>query len=172
MPHLHLIKDNEISETFPLEDGEAFLGREEHCEIRVGFPGVSRRHLRLLTVMGDTFVEDLGSRNGTYVNGRLARKCALNDGDVLQIGQVEFRYEKDSANEGSMDQQDPDATAVLPPGQFGPQSRAARESGADIEGTSPVAHLLEKANNMQPMRTTAVIEEPGLWGRIRAWLGI
>ena len=172
MPHLHVIKDNEITESFNLDNGEALLGREDECDIQLGFPGISRKHLRLLTVMGDTFVEDLGSRNGTYVNGKLARKCALNDGDVLQVGKVELRYEKEPANDHAAHTQDPDATTVLTPGQFGPQSQAAREAGAGIEGTSPVAHLLESANSMQPMRPAAEIESPGLWQRIRGWPGL
>lgn len=172
MPYLHLIKDNDISRSFTLNDGEALLGREGDCDIQLGFAGVSRKHLRLQTVMGDTFAEDLGSRNGTYVNGRLASKCALNDGDVLQLGQIELRFEKEPANEADSGSGDPDATTVLTPGLFGPQSRAARESGVSVEGISPVAHLLERADQMRPMRTSARIEKPGVWERLREWLGL
>lgn len=172
MPQLHLMEDNRISDSFALNSGEALLGRDDYCDIRLGFDGISRRHLRLMTVMGDTFLEDLGSRNGTYVNGKLARKCALNDGDVLQIGAVELRYEIGSANDDPALPEDPDATTVLRPGQFGPQSKAAREAGAQVDGISPVAHFTAKAEQLQAEQSSAPPADKGLWGRVRDWLGI
>ena len=162
MPHLHVIKDNGNHRKLqPRQRRSPARPARTNATSSWAFPASAAKHLRLLTVMGDTFVEDLGSRNGTYVNGKLARKCALNDGDVLQVGKVELRYEKEPANDHAAHTQDPDATTVLTPGQFGPQSQAAREAGAGIEGTSPVAHLLESANSMQPMRPAAEIEKPG-----------
>ncbi len=171
MPKLHLMKDDRIDQSFPLGNGEAVLGRDEQCDIRLTNNGISRQHLRLLTVMGDTFIEDLGSRNGTYVNGRLASKCALNDGDVLQVGTVELCFETDPANEVHSAPADPDATAVITPGQFGPQSRAAREAGAGIQGISPVAQLSAQNPVESPLRATELPGRQGLWARIRAWLG-
>ena len=172
MSHLHLIRDNEVAKSFPLNNGELLLGREDYCDISLGYAGISRKHLRLLTVMGDTFVEDMGSRNGTYVNGKLARKCALNDGDVLQIGEIELRFEKDSANDGPATPADPDATTVLSPGQFGPQSQAARNAGVEVNGISPVAHFTAKAEQLRSEQRTPARPIPGLWNRMRKWLGL
>jgi pSer/pThr/pTyr-binding forkhead associated (FHA) protein len=172
MPQLHLIRDNEVTRSFPLEHGEMLLGREDYCDISLGYAGISRRHLRLLTVMGDTFVEDMGSRNGTYVNGRLARKCALNDGDILQIGEIELRFEKDSANDALGAAQDPDATTVLSPGRFGPRSRAARDAGTQVDGISPVAHFTAKAEQLQSEQRTPTGRKYGLWERMCLWLGL
>lgn len=170
MPQLHLIQENTVSRSFSLNNGEALLGRDDYCDIQLGFQGISRRHLRLLTVMGDTFLEDLGSRNGTYVNGKLARKCALNDGDVLQIGEIELRFEMGAANDDTAEQ-DPDATTVLTPGQFGPESRAAREAGVQVDGISPVAHFTAKAEQLQRERTEPA-PRAGLWARFKAWLDL
>jgi pSer/pThr/pTyr-binding forkhead associated (FHA) protein len=171
MPHLHLIERERITETYPLDAGEALLGREDYCDIQLRFAGISRKHLRLLTVMGDTFLEDLGSKNGTYVNGRLARKCVLNDGDVLQLGEIELRFEKDPANDPLHAPQDPDATTVLTPGQFGPASRAAREADIPVEGISPVAHRIAKTRELRGQSNPRPASRPGLWARIRDWLG-
>ncbi len=170
MPNLHLIERDAVTRSFPLEAGEALLGREDYCDIQLRFAGISRKHLRLLTVMGDTFLEDLGSKNGTYVNGRLARKCVLNDGDVLQIGEIELRFEKDPANEPLHAAQDPDATTVLEPGRFGAASQAAREAGMPVDGISPVAHLDAVAGQARPEPPST--PRPGLWARLRAWLGL
>lgn len=171
MPQLHLTKADGSTEVIGLNDGETFLGREPGCDIQLAYAGISRQHLRLVTVMGDTFLEDLGSRNGTYVNGRLARKCALRDGDVLQIGEIELRFERDAPSPAGEAPQDPDATTVLTPGQFGPQSLAAREAGLPVEGISPVAELSDAAT-LHPIRTHFDDQSPrdSWWSRLWSWL--
>ncbi len=171
MPQLHLTRDDGNTEVFALESGEMLLGRETNCDIQLDFDGISRRHLRLVTVLDDTFLEDLGSRNGTFVNGKLARKCALQEGDVVQIGGIELSFHKVPGNEATPAPADPDATTVIAPGQFGPRSRAARESGRPVEGVSPVAEQ-GYAASMDPMRPRfdALSEERGWWDRLKAWL--
>jgi hypothetical protein len=68
--------------------GELVLGREHtSADLVIPDPGVSRRHARVLTHNGDVIVEDLGSSNGTYVNGkRISGPVELGDGDELQLG--------------------------------------------------------------------------------------
>lgn len=67
--------------------GETLLGRDSDCAIVVEAPGVSRRHARILASVEGLLVEDLGSKNGTWVNGvRLEAPRALADGDQLRIG--------------------------------------------------------------------------------------
>jgi hypothetical protein len=71
---------------WPLE-GEAFtIGRGADCDLVVPERQVSRHHARIQRVSDGFVVEDLGSRNGTYVNGALVEEpVLLQDGDVLQI---------------------------------------------------------------------------------------
>lgn len=174
MSQLHLINNDQTERSFSLQGGELLVGREDYCDIRLDYPGISRKHLRLLTVMDDTFLEDLASKNGTYVNGRLARKCALNDGDIIQLGEIELRFEK-QAEEPAMElPDDPDATTVIQPGQFGPKSRAAREAGAAVAGISPVADRVgrtQQAAREQPAPAAAEPARPGFWKRMFGWLG-
>ncbi len=67
--------------------GETLLGRDSDCGIVVEAPGVSRRHARVLASGEGLIVEDLGSKNGTWVNGvRLDAPRALADGDELRVG--------------------------------------------------------------------------------------
>lgn len=173
MSQLHLIKDNDVAQSYPLNGGELLIGREDYCDIQLAFPGISRKHMRLLTVMDDTFLEDLASKNGTYVNGRLARKCALNDGDIIQLGEVELRFEKSVAANDLEAPVDPDATTVIRPGQFGPNSRAARESGTRVDGISPVAHRQGVSEEVQRVQQqVAEPPRPGLWERLLGWFGL
>jgi len=66
---------------------DSVIGRGADCEIRIEDDGVSRRQSRLSREAGVVYLEDLGSRNGTFVNGkRLFGKQALVDGDRIQLG--------------------------------------------------------------------------------------
>ncbi|HEY4562893.1 MAG TPA: FHA domain-containing protein, partial [Thermoanaerobaculia bacterium] len=69
-------------------DGELILGREQgSADLVIDDPGVSRRHARVLSDAGGVIVEDLGSSNGTYVNGqRISGPVELGAGDEVQVG--------------------------------------------------------------------------------------
>ena len=78
-----------------LAAGDTLVGREKGCPIRLATADVSRRHCKL-TVAGNggaerVTVEDLGSRNGTFVNDRaVSGVTALKPGDRLRVGPVRF----------------------------------------------------------------------------------
>jgi len=72
-----------------LAEGENVLGRGADSLVWIDAQGVSRRHARVMVSSGLATLEDLGSKNGTFVNGiRLTAAIALRDGDQLRIGSV------------------------------------------------------------------------------------
>jgi len=73
-------------------DGPRFLiGRAEECNLRPRSDAVSRRHCVLLVDQERVVIRDLGSRNGTYVNGdRVDGECPISTGDQLRVGPLEF----------------------------------------------------------------------------------
>ncbi len=72
-----------------LSDGENILGRAPDAEIWIDAPGVSRHHARIRLQESGAAVEDLGSKNGTYVRGqRITAPLLLNDGDQIRLGSV------------------------------------------------------------------------------------
>lgn len=81
-----------IAQAGPLEgqrwkiSADLLLGRDSQCDIVIPLRQVSRQHTRVSPTPEGVLVEDLGSKNGTYVNGQLVRepRC-LEDGDELQI---------------------------------------------------------------------------------------
>ena len=82
----------------PLAAGEHLLGRDPACAVRLDAVGVSRRHARLLLTGTEAVLEDLGSTNGTRVNGvPIGGPCALHDGDRLQLGPVPLEFRTASA---------------------------------------------------------------------------
>jgi len=71
---------------WPLERGILTIGRSDDCDIILSDRHVSRHHARISWIDGRYFVEDLGSKNGTYVNGReVTAPQVLEDGDEIQI---------------------------------------------------------------------------------------
>ena len=67
--------------------GDAVIGRGPGCDIRLDDPLVSRRHARVLASKLGTAIEDLGSSNGVYVNGKRSRGITtLHPGDVIELG--------------------------------------------------------------------------------------
>ncbi|MEV0532865.1 FHA domain-containing protein [Kitasatospora sp. NPDC050463] len=79
---------------FVLADQPMLVGRDSTCQIRVGDPGVSRRHAVVSRSAGHTTVEDLASTNGTRLNGHPVQgQQEVHAGDVLDFGPFEVHYE-------------------------------------------------------------------------------
>jgi DNA-binding winged helix-turn-helix (wHTH) protein len=73
----------------PLADGDNIVGRAQDASVWIDAPGVSRHHARIRLSEGEAMLEDLGSKNGTYVGGaRIDSPSALADGDQIRIGSV------------------------------------------------------------------------------------
>lgn len=86
MAVLQMVRGLNPGQLFPLEKDKAILGRHPDCQIVLDAGAVSRQHAQILQVGEDYFVEDLRSRNGTFVNGQLVEgRHKLNDNDKLKI---------------------------------------------------------------------------------------
>jgi DNA-binding winged helix-turn-helix (wHTH) protein len=73
----------------PLTEGENDIGRERECTISIDDATVSRRHARVIVEGREAALEDLGSKNGTWLRGhRVAGREPLRDGDAIRIGSV------------------------------------------------------------------------------------
>ena len=79
---------------WPLSEGANLVGRDPDCAVRIESPTVSRHHARLVVSGGDASVEDLASKNGTYVNGQAvtAQPVPVVDGSEIRVGSVTMTY--------------------------------------------------------------------------------
>jgi ribosomal protein S27AE len=76
-----------LGDSVELPLGETVVGRDIHCALRFNDAAVSRRHLRFIRRSNEVFVEDLGSSNGTLLNGRsVAAPLRIVDGDEIKVG--------------------------------------------------------------------------------------
>jgi hypothetical protein len=82
---------------YVLEQGSNVLGRGTDADIRLPDTGVSRKHVDVQLDGGTVVVEDLGSTNGTLVNGRRVGRQELADGDVIRIGHSVLVYRQDGS---------------------------------------------------------------------------
>jgi predicted component of type VI protein secretion system len=92
---LQVVRGRSISTTLKLTDNVTSLGRHDDCVIRIKSAQVSRRHCELFEVGGQLMLRDLGSANGTFVNGkRVTGEQSLKHGDELTVGAVTLRVAK------------------------------------------------------------------------------
>lgn len=90
---LHVIDGGHAGKIFVLAESEAVAGRGESCALSLGDPGVSRAHASFVLSAIGVQVTDLGSRNGTFVNGRrVVDAVLLRQGDTISLGGVRLRY--------------------------------------------------------------------------------
>ena len=115
---------------YPLTSETMTIGRKPSNDIPIDNLSISGRHAQVITILEDSFLEDLGSTNGTYVNGKLVKKHALEDGDIITLGKFQITY----VSGESGDEQDFEQTMIIRPGEVGmPEQAAGKEIDASMQ---------------------------------------
>ena len=92
MAKLILSLDGQVIKEFTLNKERSTIGRKPHNDIQIDNLAVSGEHAVIMTILNDSFLEDLGSTNGTLVNGQPVKKHFLQDNDVVEIGKYKLKY--------------------------------------------------------------------------------
>lgn len=87
---------------FPLNKDHVIIGREVKCAIMLNDNSVSRQHSSITRLAEGYLLRDLGSSNGTYVNGQRVQEVLLQDGDRVSIGDIEFWFEAPPDDRGTI----------------------------------------------------------------------
>ncbi|MEE9370950.1 MAG: FHA domain-containing protein [Sedimentisphaerales bacterium] len=93
--NLVLFKSNGSHKVIPLPSSATMIGRRHNCDLRVPLRSVSRRHCQLNHDDGLWRIRDLGSRNGTYLNGKRVEEAVIQAGDSIRIGPLAFMFQID-----------------------------------------------------------------------------
>ncbi len=84
--------DGEVVQEQPLNRGHILIGRDKLCDIRIASDPVSRHHALIVNSSNGVKIVDLGSTNGTFVDGRLINEHALQDSGVITVGDCRIEY--------------------------------------------------------------------------------
>ena len=134
MAKLVLSLNGVVQGEYELDKERLTIGRKPENDIPIDNLAVSGKHALVITILDDSFLEDLGSTNGTYVNGKLIKKHALKDGDVIAIGKHELKYVNEHA---TADDDEFEKTMIIKPGSASAAVAAAK--AAEKAGAGPMA---------------------------------
>ena len=145
MARLLLSLDGQVLAEYNMNKERYTIGRLPDNDVRIDNPAVSGHHALVINILNDSFLEDLNSTNGTYVNGKLIKKHALQHGDVITIGHHQLRFVDEQSEETSADEFE--KTMIIRPGMTGGPSEeqiheAVAQAGAPAPGApGPAAPL-------------------------------
>ncbi len=134
MAKLVLSLNGAVQGEFILNKERMSIGRKPDNDIQIDNLAVSGKHALIITILDDSFLEDLGSTNGTYVNGKLIKKHALRDGDVVGVGKHELKYVNEHA---TADDEEFERTMIIRPGT----ASAAVAAAQAAESAGAAGHL-------------------------------
>ena len=101
MAKLILSVDGQVLKEHVLSKERTLIGRKPHNDIQIDNLAVSGEHAAIITILNDSFIEDLGSTNGTMVNGKPIKKHFLQANDVIEIGKHKLKYFNDAPSQAS-----------------------------------------------------------------------
>ena len=125
---------------FPDEGAECIVGSSRrHTGLVVADAFVSRRHARFFTRQGRSMVQDLGSKHGTWLNGRrISEPVVLHDGDALRLGQTTVLYRCYLDMLLGRPEQEPTTSHAAPTENADAQMEDCTSSPAQVQATSPI----------------------------------
>ena len=137
MAKLILSMDGLVLKEIPLVKERTTIGRKPHNDIQIDNLAVSGEHAVVVTILNDSFLEDLGSTNGTMVNGNVVKKHFLQNNDVVELGKYKLKYVAEASAQPTAAAADFEKTMVLRPGAI--KVAAQQAAGAAASAQTPAA---------------------------------
>ena len=113
MAKLILSLDGSVIREIPLNKDRVTIGRKPQNDIPIENLAVSGEHACIVTILDDSFLEDLGSTNGTLVNGNPIKKHILQNNDVIEIGKYKIKYVVEAGTAAAAPADDFERTMVM-----------------------------------------------------------
>ncbi len=149
MAKLILSMDNLVLKEIPLNKERTTLGRKASNDIQIDNLAISGEHAVIVTILNDSFLEDLNSTNGTFVNGQQIKKHFLQNNDVIELGKYRLKYVNEAPIQAS--QADFEKTMVLRPDMM----RKAAEQAAGKPAETAHAPLMPTVDLAPPIGAAA-----------------
>ena|SRR5688572_6243292 len=145
MAKLILSLEGSVIREIPIDKERLMIGRKPTNDIQIENLAVSGEHACIVTILADSFLEDLGSTNGTLVNGNQIKKHILQNSDVIEIGKYKMKYVVEAAAKEVASQppaEDFERTMVL---RAPPKMSAASKPATPAPAPAPAAAVPKPA---------------------------
>jgi pSer/pThr/pTyr-binding forkhead associated (FHA) protein len=178
MARLVLSLDGQVLAEYNMSKERYTVGRLPDNDIRIDNPAVSGHHALVINILNDSFLEDLNSTNGTYVNGKIIKKHALQDDDVITVGHHTLRFVDGEGDEpadefektmviNSRDAARMVVPPVPPPAPAAQQQAGGSTQGAFANGVLPKAKLQVLSGQfagreLELVKTLTTLGRPGV----------
>ncbi|MCS7034413.1 MAG: FHA domain-containing protein [Phycisphaerae bacterium] len=142
---LVMFKNDGSRRSFSLHKSSTVVGRREDCDVRIPLGEISRKHCRLVRDETGLRIEDLGSSNGTYVNGQRVQSARISAGDTIQIGSVVFVVQLDG---------------VPADDQIVPRTVASRTNATTVAPSQAEPTILSQTTESQAFDPASILDHP------------
>jgi len=151
MAKLILSMETTMLKEVPLTKERTTIGRKPHNDIQIDNLAISGEHAVVITILNDSFLEDMGSTNGTFVNGQSVKKHFLQNGDTIELGKYRLKYVSEVPQQTSS--ADFEKTMILRPGA------AQKPASAPSGGATPTVSAPPSPATAVPSHTST---SPGM----------
>jgi len=151
MAKLILSMDGLVLKEIPLVKERTTIGRKPHNDIQIDNLAVSGEHAVIVTILNDSFLEDLGSTNGTLVNGNAVKKHFLQNNDIVELGKYKLKYLAEPNQQPAAAAADFEKTMVLRPSAMKAVTEQVRSMSPS--STGPLPHAAEVARAAAAQQT-------------------
>jgi len=141
MARLILSLEGQVMAEYNMNKERYTIGRLPDNDIRIDNPAVSGHHSLIINILNDSFLEDLNSTNGTYVNGKLIKKHALQHGDVITAGHHQLRFVEEDTQQDEFEK----TMVIQPSARPVDKLRASVETTGSRRSIASGAPALKKA---------------------------
>ena len=150
---LILSMDGAVIKEYPLNKERMTIGRKAHNDIAIDNLAVSGEHAAIVTILHDSFLEDMDSTNGLEVNGKPTKKHFLQNNDVIEIGKYKLKYINDQITqttpadfEKTMILRGPIKPSSVPGGS---QTAAMPAAGQGPAASKPISEPVERTGKFE-----------------------
>jgi hypothetical protein len=165
MPKLVLSLDGVVLREINLSKERTTIGRRSHNDVVIDNLAVSGEHAVIFTSGADTYLEDLGSTNGTTVNGQPIKKHLMQAGDTVEVGKYKLKYLVDGAapdGEVDIDTSQPLRREFYGPG---PATIQVRLPGGGVDEQAPASATIKIMSGANAGRELALVKALTTIGR-------
>jgi pSer/pThr/pTyr-binding forkhead associated (FHA) protein len=161
MAKLILSMDGLVLKEIPLTKERTTIGRKPHNDIQIDNLAVSGEHAVIVTILNDSFLEDLGSTNGTVVNGNPIKKHFLQNNDIIELGKYKLKFVGEAALAAGGEKADFEKTMVLRPAAVKAAAEAKAMGGGAQAALAQRASVADQdATKTQPPAPAPAIPRP------------